>query len=133
MTDERMRIKVAEACGTAFKELVIQYPDGRENGRGNTPEYIRQKFNNYRSQGIDCELVEVTSTNEDYPNDLQACHEMEKALTEKQVRSYAFILAQVLDTSPTVDLDDQFLNIHATARQRCEAFLKTLGLWEDEK
>jgi hypothetical protein len=51
-------------------------------------------------------------------------------LTEKHVRSYAFILAQVLDTIPTVDLDDQFLNIHATAAQRAEAFLRTLNLWK---
>jgi hypothetical protein len=62
-------------------------------------------------------------------NDLNAMHEAEKVLTEKQVRSYAFTLAQVLDTSPTVDLDDQFLNIHATAAQRVEAFLRTLNLW----
>jgi hypothetical protein len=66
----------------------------------------------------------------DYPQDLNAMHEAEKVLTEKHVRSYAFILAQVLDTIPTVDLDDQFLNIHATAAQRAEAFLRTFNLWK---
>ena len=66
----------------------------------------------------------------DYLNDLNAMHEAEKVLTEKRVRSYAFTLAQVLDTSPTVDLDDQFLNIHATAAQRAEAFGLTLKLWK---
>lgn len=66
-----------------------------------------------------------------YCTDLNAMHEAEEVLTEKQVRSYAFKLAQVLDTSPTVDLDDQFLNIHATAAQRAEAFLRTLNLWEN--
>jgi hypothetical protein len=66
----------------------------------------------------------------DYLNDLNAMHEAEKVLGEKQIRSYAFTLAQVLDTSPTVDLDDQFLNIHATAAQRAEAFLRALNLWE---
>jgi hypothetical protein len=65
----------------------------------------------------------------DYLNDLNAVHLLEKRLTDKQKRSYAFILAQVLDTTPTVDLDDQFLNIHATAVQRCETLLKTLNLW----
>lgn len=66
----------------------------------------------------------------DYLNDLNAVHLLEKKLPDKHKRSYAFILAQVLDTTPTVDLDDQFLNIHATATQRCEALLKTLNLWK---
>ena len=65
-----------------------------------------------------------------YFSDLNAMHEAEKVLGEKKIRSYAFILAQVLDTSPTVDLDDQFLNIHATAAQRAEAFGLTLNLWK---
>jgi hypothetical protein len=69
----------------------------------------------------------------DYPNDLNAMHEAENMLTETRVRSYASVLAQVLDTHPTVDLDDQYLNIHATAEQRAEAFLKTIGKWEGEK
>ena len=60
-------------------------------------------------------------------------HEAEKGLGKKQVRSYALTLAQILDTSPTVDLVDQFLNIHATARQRAEAFLRTLGKWKEDK
>jgi hypothetical protein len=68
-----------------------------------------------------------------YTTDLNAIHEAEKVLGEKRIRSYAFTLAQVLDTSPTVDLDDQFLNIHATARQRAEAFLRTIGKWEEAK
>lgn len=66
----------------------------------------------------------------DYLNDLNAVHLLEKKLPDKHKRSYAFILAQVLDTTPTVDLDDQFLNIHATSAQRCEALLKTLNLWK---
>lgn len=63
--------------------------------------------------------------------DLNAVHEAEKLLGEKRIRTYAFTLAQTLDTSPTVDLDDQFLNISATASQRAEAFLRTLNLWKD--
>jgi hypothetical protein len=68
-----------------------------------------------------------------YCNCLNAMHEAEKGLGKKQVRSYALTLAQILDTSPTVDLVDQFLNIHATARQRAEAFLRTLGKWKEDK
>jgi hypothetical protein len=68
-----------------------------------------------------------------YTTDLNAMHEAEKVLGEKRIRSYAFTLAQVLDTSPTVDLDDQFLNIHATASQRSEALLRTFGKWKEAK
>ena len=69
----------------------------------------------------------------DYCGDLNAMHEAESILTEKQKRTFAFILAQVLDTSPNVDLGDQFLNIHATAKQRAEALRRTLGKLEEEK
>jgi hypothetical protein len=66
-----------------------------------------------------------------YCKDLNAMHEAEKGLPENRKTRFAFMLAQVLDTSPTVDLNDQFLNIHATAIQRAKAFLKTLGKWEE--
>jgi len=66
----------------------------------------------------------------DYCSDLNAMHEAENCLGEKR-RSFAMWLAQILDTTPTVDLDDQFLNVHATARERAEAFLRTLGKWEE--
>lgn len=69
----------------------------------------------------------------DFCSDLNAMHEAESILTEKQKRTFAFILAQVLDTSPNVDLGDQFLNIHATAKQRAEALRRTLGKLEEEK
>lgn len=102
MTNEQINAGIAEACGWGNKPVV------RANGRG---------------------AVWVTEW-PDYCADLNAMHEAEKVLGEKRIRTYAFLLAQVLDTSPTVDLDNQFLNIHATARQRAEAFLRTLGKWE---
>jgi len=66
------------------------------------------------------------------PNDLNAMHEVEKTLKEKQRSKYSLALAHVLDTAPNVDWADQFLNIHATAAQRAEAFLKTIGEWRHE-
>ena len=57
-----------------------------------------------------------------YPGDLNACHEMEKALSTAQLqREYADIL------------DDGNGGHFATAAQRSEAFLRTLGLWEEEE
>ena len=58
----------------------------------------------------------------DYCNDLNAMHEAEKVLTADQWYEY---------DSKMPLRDPQ--KIHATARQRAEAFLRTLGKWEDAK
>jgi hypothetical protein len=116
MTPTKTNQTIAEACGWKpylLPEDKFGWKDGQTYGKPPSP-----------SMGDWMRLP-------NYHGDLNAMHEAEKALGEKRIRSYAFILAQVLDTSPTVDLDDQFLNIHATAPQRAEAFCKTLGLWGD--
>jgi len=50
-------------------------------------------------------------------------HEAEKVLNEKQWVAYWRELYR-LNVFPTV---------HATARQRAEAFLRTIGKWEESK
>lgn len=115
MKPETQRIKIAEACGWTT------------NKRGNwvTPDFrcVSEIWGPHA----------IGAFPPDYINDLNAMHEAEKSLNVKQIRNYAFTLAIVLDTCPSVDLDEQFLNIHATAAQRAEAFLRTLGKWEDEE
>jgi len=113
MNDNEINIAIAEACGWKLKRQFT----GQAKGIG-----VWLDANG--------DLRSWTCI-PNYTTDLNAMHEAEKVLTEKQIRSYAFTLAQVLDTTPTVDLDDQFLNVHATARQRAEAFLRTLGKWKD--
>jgi hypothetical protein len=112
MTPEAQRIAIAKACGWRLWSSF--------NGLWAPPNCVVE---------YDTDAYPLP----DYLNDLNAMHEAEKALGEKHVRSYAFTLSRVLDTAPTVDLDDQFLNIHATAAQRAEAFLQTLNLWTDEQ
>jgi hypothetical protein len=126
MTNEQINIAIAEAC-----ELdVIQNPHGSKDRPEAwktgffTPKAAKQRRISWPSSAI----VKVIP---DYCNDLNAMHEAEKGLPENRKTLFAFMLAQVLDTSPTLDLNDQFLNIHATAIQRAEAFLKTLGKWEE--
>ncbi len=72
-----------------------------------------------------------------YPEDLNACYEMEKALTHGECVLYN----QRLNDSQAEDAqerngDNQYpaqdFWFHATARQRCEAFLKVKGLWKEE-
>ena len=60
----------------------------------------------------------------DYLNDLNACHTMEKTLTESQGHTYKFKLHGF--KSIQVGLNSW----HATAKQRCEAYLKTIGKWQ---
>ena len=68
----------------------------------------------YGSQGIP-----------NYVNDLNAMHEAEKVLTWKNQKDYAAALGRSYDGS--------FLHVTATAKQRAEAFLRTIGKWEEAK
>lgn len=58
----------------------------------------------------------------DYCNDLNAMHEAEDELSGNQYMVYATILDSV---------EGSLFGIRATARQRAEAFLRTLGKWEE--
>jgi len=58
----------------------------------------------------------------DYCNDLNAMHEAEKMLNPAQIEDYVI---EVMGFSHEP--------IFATARQRAEAFLRTLGKWEETK
>jgi hypothetical protein len=58
----------------------------------------------------------------DYCDDLNAMHEAEATLTEDQL----WIMARQIETN----WEDQWY-FRATARQRAEAFLKTIGKWEE--
>jgi hypothetical protein len=60
----------------------------------------------------------------DFVSDLNAVHEVEKTLNEDQHRLYRFDLIEVFGTESKFH--------RATARQRCEAILKTLNRWNPE-
>lgn len=73
-----------------------------------------------------------------YPFDLNACHEMEKALEAKgQFNSFLRQLWSVCCkddfsvTSGHMDYADLAEVVHATATQRAEAFLRTIGKWTE--
>ena len=61
----------------------------------------------------------------DYLNDLDAMHEAEKILTPAQFFQYEKNITTLVGSRD----QKYYLNLHATAAQRAEAFLKTLGLW----
>ena len=60
----------------------------------------------------------------DYTNDLDAVHEAEKGLNFQQRSEYVSRLSSMVSHG--------FDFCHATATQRAEAFLRTLGLWIEE-
>ena len=64
-------------------------------------------------------------------DDLNACHEMEKVLTEKGVNAWWSYVAFINRHNPTPFGTETA--VHATAPQRYKAFLRTLGLWEEEQ
>jgi hypothetical protein len=56
----------------------------------------------------------------DYCNDLNAVHRVEELLNSNQWEQWHLIVSQWTD-NPS----------HATARQRCEAILRTAGKWKE--
>ena len=58
-----------------------------------------------------------------YCKNLNAMHEAEKTLSDWQVGTYVATLCLEVQPEPKL--------YHATARQKAEAFLRTLGKWEE--
>jgi hypothetical protein len=71
----------------------------------------------------------------DYCNDLNAMHEGERSLNSQHVQDYTLNLLSVTNNDGTRFHGTLgcFAHVHATARQRAEAFLKTIGKWEEAK
>jgi hypothetical protein len=108
MTPELQRIKIAEACGFEMR------PDG----------YFR-RVGEVGSRGIP-----------DYLNDLNAMHEAEQTLWEKDWTSrHDFVdkLARIMSPAWGYHQQSGLDLLDATAAQRAEAFLRTLGLWEESE
>ena len=114
MNPEQQRIAIAEACGWFARED----KDGfwrAVDASGNMTHELWMSERNVWSAGIP-----------DYLNDLNAMHEAEKVLVRLQWVSYLRRLQTLCDESVTWP-------IHATASQRAEAFLRTIGKWEESK
>lgn len=106
LTDEEIRIKLAEACG--WKPTTDGGICWDSNGKAilNPPNY---------------------------PADLNSCAEFEKTLTTEEQQEYFYQLNEevglVSPRSPAWLLEwSVFKLVTATARQRCLAYLKTKGV-----
>jgi len=110
MTNEQINIAIAKACGWQVNKhkYLAKPPNGDWQYKDELPDYC---------------------------NCLNAMHEAEKVLTTKQKQRFATALSDTLsDSAPTESCHTVWSDtIHATSRQRAEAFLKTLGKWEETK
>ena len=70
----------------------------------------------------------VTLPVPNYCGDLNAMHEAEKAFTSVQCSFYTYSMREVITKH-----DASRRTWHATARQRAEAFLRTVGKWRGEE
>ena len=123
MRPEKQRIAIAEACGlTNVVPVVIR---------------------NVRHPGDDI-TVRISSDSgqvPDYIYDLNAMHDAEKFIlsTDLYIQYVNYLFRSVglnrtyyMGATPEVfPADRQFAVFHATAAQRAEAFLRTIGKWEE--
>ena len=109
MNKQEQRIAIAEACGWHDCQLIKSY-EGAQIPYGLSPN--------------DSPILREAP---DYCNDLNAMHEAEKVLGEPLCYDYVDRLPQHYEGRTN------FARAHATAAQRSEAFLKTIGKWEKSK
>jgi hypothetical protein len=110
MKQEQQRIAIAEACGWKRSDLRPSWchPDN----------WSMAKNGSYEVWGSQDKLP-------NYLNDLNAMHDAEEVLTNEQLEVYCNILHK-----PNHGV---YWAIHAIASQRAEAFLRTIGKWEESK
>lgn len=70
-----------------------------------------------------------TNTLPDWPNDLNLMHEAEKKLNADEQRQYIDWLDSIVWKQITNQVHG-FKRCHATAIQRAEAYLRTIGKWK---
>lgn len=118
LTQEEKRVRIAEACG--WKHVGI-----RETGSYGAGSPYGFKPN---AAVIEPRFTGLTAEVPDYFNDLNAMHEVERVLTDKQWDEYESWLRRVCEGCAYYEGAGKEL-LHATSAQRAEAFGKTLNLW----
>jgi len=124
MSNDEIRIAIAQEC----PRYQIKF-DSKEQ------RISIYELGNFRADGRMDEIQIVLDLGKipNYPEDLNAMHEAEKTLEEKEWFRYHQEIAVQTGTenySTAWEWRDRFAAIHATARQRAEAFLRVKGLWK---
>jgi len=121
MTNEQINVAIAEACGWADITRIAS------NG------WLHKKLvGTHKGMKV---TFDVHTPIPDYCNDLNSMHEAETQLWAKSYGArYDFVheLGKIL--LPTIGYRAEAVDLlDATARQRAEAFLRTLDKWEEAK
>ena len=118
MNPEQQRIAIAEACGWKNAD----HPDAMKLKQGWTmPEKWCMDPNG---------VLQFNHKRPDYLNDLNAMHEAEKVLTADQARAYDKEQQKI---GFRERLAGAFWMWHLPANWKAEAFLRTIGKWEEAK
>ena len=114
MTPEAQRIAIAEACG--WEDI---------------KRYERNYWTGTRPRQSTEDDAQVSMELPDYPSDLNAMHAAEDVIETKWTTYCKTLLAIVEPEPRSLEVCHYWNLLHATAAQRAEAFLRTLGLWEE--
>lgn len=138
MSPEAQRIAIAEVCGWTDCRAVASRMDDKPWLSGYNPAPYRP-VSAFTYDGEPIVLpIACRESLPDYLNDLNATHEAEKVLKPYQAEEYVMALACILLNEVSRDLltyeqtanwYNIFVLLNATASQRAEAFLRTLGKW----
>jgi len=107
MTKEKINIAIAKACG--WRQSKSPMWEGWWHQKG---KRTYQRFA------------------PDYCNDLNAMHEAENHLPSDKKEDYWYQLYENCRRSVFSRVEDNYKMLHASARQRAEAFLRTINKWE---
>ena len=119
MTPEQQRIAIAEFCGWGYRRAL-----NTGTFAWFSPTGSRETFWFWDSP------TPCPDGLPNYLNDLNAMHEAEEELDKFQGRHFQERLFKLVNHSDTLHCLN-FLAIHATAAQRAEALLRTIGKWKD--
>ena len=112
MTPEAQRIAIAEACGWTMFDA--------------GPDSFGTHCEAHCNRGQETILQRKLP---DYLNDLNAIHQAEQTIPPDSFAVYLETLQRIIQSEHRFEIENRFAAFSATAAQRAEAFLKTIGKW----
>lgn len=127
MKPDEINIAIAEACGWKVKFVA-----DRGGSDGECTHLIDPNGDITISHWGEWGIEGFTNNIPNYYGDLNACHEMEK---HAPIAAYCDALYEVLATAHKIKASavPPSFAIRAESPHRCEAFLRTIGKWREEK
>jgi hypothetical protein len=123
MNTDAQKTAIAVACG--WKHI--------DNDPDLYPYWLAPKGDSRYGNPLDANLFPKAFP--DYLNSLNAMYEAGATmnLTDKYQYGKSICKIMNIDTEGGLDVVDIYYACHASAAQRAEAFLRTIGKWEDDK